>query len=81
MKYRLVQLAVQNTTPLERWRNRVSIMLEKSAGNIHISKLKAILLLEADFNILNKIVFNSRALLSIEALKSIPSKVIGGRRE
>ena len=58
VKCELVQLAVKNTTPLDRWRNRVSIMLEKSEGNVHISKLRAILLLEADFNALNKIVFN-----------------------
>ena len=55
-------------------------MLEKSAGNVYISKLRAILLLEADFNILNKIVFNGRVLPSIEASKSILSEVIGGRR-
>jgi len=42
-------LAVKNTIPLERWRHGVSIMLEKSPGNINVSKLKAILLLEADF--------------------------------
>ena len=46
--------------------------------NIHISKLRAILLLEVDFNALNKIVFNNKALLAIKASKTIPLEVIGG---
>ena len=67
-------------TPLERWQNRVSIILEKSTGNIQVSKLRAILLLEADFNALNKIVFNNRTISNLEASNSIPYEVIGGRR-
>ena len=55
-------------------------MLEKSEGNVYVTKLRALLLLEADFNTLNKIVFNIRALPTIEALKTIPYKIIGGRR-
>ena len=43
-----------------------------------MSKLRAILLLEADFNALNKVVFNNRALLVIEASKIILLEVIGG---
>ena len=80
VKCKLVHLAVHNTTPLDRWRNGVSIILEKFAGNVNVAKLKAILLLEANFNTFNKIVFNRRAILSIEASKTIPYKVIGGRR-
>ena len=52
-------------------------MLEKSKENIHVSKLRAILLLEADFNTLNKIVFNNRALPAIKASKIILLEVIG----
>ena len=55
-------------------------MLEKSAGNVQVSKLRAILLLEADFNVLNKIVFNNRILPLLEANGSIPYEIIGGRR-
>ena len=56
-------------------------MLVKSAGNVHIAKLRALLLLEADFNALNKIVFNRRALPSIKASNTIPFEVIRGRRD
>ena len=41
-------------------------MLEKLPGNINVSKLRAILLLEADFNALNKILFNTRVMLLME---------------
>ena len=41
-------------------------MLEKERGNINIAKLIAILLLEADFNELNKIIFNLRVLPTLE---------------
>ena len=57
------------------------IILEKSVGNIQVSKLRAILLLEADFNTLNKIVFNNRTIPNLEGSNSIPYEVIRGRRE
>ena len=37
-------------------------MLEKIAGVASITKLRAILLLEADFNFHNKLIFGSRML-------------------
>ena len=55
-------------------------MLEKEAGNINMDKLRAILLLEVDFNALNKIVFNGRVILRIKIAKTIPYEVIGRRR-
>ena len=56
-------------------------MLVKSTGNVYVSKLRAILLLEVDFNALNTIVFNRRALPSIKASNTIPFEVIRGRRD
>ena len=47
-------------------------MLEKSKGNIQVTKLRAILLLEVDFNSLNKIIYNHRVLLKLEANRVIP---------
>jgi hypothetical protein len=37
-------------------------MLEKTLGNMLVTKLRAILLMEADFNATNKIVYGSRIL-------------------
>ena len=80
VKCKLVLLAVRNATLLDRQRNSVSIILAKSTGNVYVLKLRAILLLEADFNTLNKIVFNGRALPSIEASNTISFEVIRGRK-
>ena len=71
---------MRNWTPLDQWQNGVSIMLEKTAGNILVFKLRAILLLEVDFNALNKIVFNNRILPTLESYNSITYKVIRERR-
>ena len=56
-------------------------MLEKEKGNINVEKLRAILLLEADFNRLNKIIYNSRVILELERREEILFEVVGGRRE
>ena len=55
-------------------------MLE-SPGNIDMIKLRAILLLEANFNSMNKILFNGCILPSLENSQSILYEVIGGRRD
>jgi len=46
----------------ERWARGLTVMLEKIAGVASITKLRAILLLEADFNFHNKLIFGSRML-------------------
>ena len=45
-------------------------------GIIHISKLQAILLLEADLNGLYKIIFSSCLLPSLEYINKIPCEII-----
>ena len=76
----MVNLAVKNGSPLERWKRGVSVMLESSPGNYTVEKLRALLLLEADFNGLHKINFNGRLMPSLEASSAIPQEIIGGRR-
>ena len=55
-------------------------MLEKIKGHINVAKIRAILLLEADFNGMNKITHKPRMFLRLEACGVIPYEVIGGRR-
>ena len=55
-------------------------MLEKSPRKILVLKLRAILLLEADFNALHKIIFNGRILPVLEKDDLIPLDILGGRR-
>ena len=44
-----------------------------------MSKLRAILLLKADFNVINKIVFNTRLIPILEAKDMIPREIMGRR--
>jgi hypothetical protein len=50
-------LAASIGIPLARWGNGLTILLEKVFGNISIDKMRAICLLEANYNWLNKFVF------------------------
>ncbi len=47
---------------LERWTEGLTCILEKSPGNCLVTKLRAILLMEADFNANNKIIFGERMM-------------------
>ena len=55
-------------------------MLEKAPGNYTVEKLRVLLLLEEDFNVLHKINFNGRLMPSLEASLSMPQEIIGSRR-
>ena len=46
----MTELAVTGGTPLAHWESGLSVMLEKQKGVIQVDKLRAILLMEADFN-------------------------------
>ena len=80
IKCKILNLAIRGGQPLARWVKGVSVMLEKVAGNVNVQKLRAILLLEADFNALHKIIFNNRLIPNLEVANAIPMEVIGGRR-
>ena len=55
-------------------------MLEKAPANIDVKKLRAILLLEADFNAVHKIIFNRKIMLRLKDVNIIPNEIINGRR-
>ena len=73
---KLVNLALKNNTPLEIWKSRVSIIFKKVIWNINITKVRAILLLKADFDEMDKIIFNIRVITTLEYQKSIPYQII-----
>ena len=50
-------LALKRGIALTRWSRGLSVMLEKMFGCTPISKLRAILLMEADFNFANKMIY------------------------
>ena len=56
------------------------MILEKVPGNYEVDKLRALLLLEADFNVPRKINFNRVVIPSLEASSVISREIIGGTR-
>ena len=55
-------LISQTGSAPESWARGLSVMLEKIAGVALVTKLRAILLMEADFNFHNKLIFGTRML-------------------
>ena len=55
-------------------------MLEKKDNQIIVSKLRAIFLLEVDFNAVNKIIFNMQLIPFLEYKGLILDEIIRGRR-
>ena len=51
---------------LIRWAKGLMVMLEKLAGVIRVNKLRALLLMEADFNSVNKLIFGHRMIKQAE---------------
>jgi hypothetical protein len=55
-------LAAATGIPLVRWGTGITILLEKVHANIYIDKMQAICIFEADFNYLNKFVFEKQMM-------------------
>jgi hypothetical protein len=53
----MTELAVTGGSPFNRWQSGLSVMLEKQRGVYRVDKLRAILLMEADFNFYNGLMF------------------------
>ena len=76
----LINLSVKNQSILDHWEKGLSIMLLKKENTIRVEKLRAILLLEADFNAIAKILFNTRVMPLLEQNQLIPPENIGSHR-
>jgi hypothetical protein len=60
---------------LEHWACSLSVMLEKMFGCALITKLRFILLMEANFNATNKIIYGQRMLHQVRKYKLIPEEI------
>jgi hypothetical protein len=65
-------MATMKGTPLTRWGQGVTVLLEKVAGTAKIDKLRAICLLEADFNWWLKVIFARRLMQQMKLAGAIP---------
>jgi hypothetical protein len=70
-----ILLALKKDIALERWSNGLSVMLEKMFGVRLVSKLRAILLMEVDFNAMNKEVYRVWMLEEARKYKLIPEEI------
>ena len=57
-----IELVTKTRATPERWSKGLSVMLEKIAGVALVTKLRAILLMEADFNFHNRLIFGDRMM-------------------
>jgi hypothetical protein len=73
----MTELAVTGASPLARWEMGLSCMLEKATGVIKVEKLRAILLMEADFNFCNGLMFAGRMMHQAKANERIPLECYG----
>ena len=67
-----INLAARRGDPLVRWRQGVTVLLEKETGNSNIDKLCAICLLEADFNWWLKVIFAKRMMTKMRSQGMLP---------
>ena len=58
-----------------RWSKGLSVMLEKIAGVAVVTKLRAILLMEADFNCHNRIIFGDRMMKLAQENGLVPEEI------
>jgi hypothetical protein len=63
---------------LPRWRKSLIVMLEKVPGNIWVDKLRAILLLEADFNFTNNLIYQFRMVSQAASDGLLQPECMGG---
>ena len=72
LQVRSINLVARPGSPLECWRQGITVLLEKVAGNIRIDKLRAIYLVEADFNWWLKVVFAKRMMHQMKKMGVLP---------
>jgi hypothetical protein len=70
-----VSVVLAHVTQLERWLRGLSVMLEKTLRVMLVSKLQAILLMEADFNGLNKILYGVRMMQNAREHHLMPEEI------
>jgi hypothetical protein len=70
-----VTVVLAHAIQLERWSRGMSVMLEKTFGVTLVTKLRAILLMEADFNATNKILYGVRMMGQARSYNLMPDEI------
>jgi hypothetical protein len=64
---------------LERWQAGLTAVLEKEKGVIRVDKMRGILLMEADYNFTNKLMYGIRMMRWAEQRQQVPQECFGSR--
>jgi hypothetical protein len=75
----IATLTIKRGIVLDRWAQGLSVMLEKIFGCSLITKLRSILLMEADFNAANKTIYGVRMLANARKYHLIPEEIFSER--
>jgi hypothetical protein len=70
-----VTVTLAHAVQLERWSCGLSVMLEKTLSITLVTKLCAILLMEADYNVRNKIVYGDRMIKNARGHHLMPKEI------
>jgi hypothetical protein len=70
-----VSVILAHAIKLKRWSRGLSVMLEKTLGVTLVTKLRAILLMEGDFNATNKMVYGVRMLQNARNHNLMPEEI------
>ena len=70
-----VSVTLAHAIQLERWSRGLSVMLEKTLGVTLVNKLRAILLMEGDFNATNKMVYGVGMLNNVRNHNLMPEEI------
>jgi hypothetical protein len=70
-----VSVVIAHAIQLERWSRGLSVMLEKTLGVTLVTKLQVILLMEADFNATNKIIYGNRMMAKVRGYNLMPEEI------
>jgi hypothetical protein len=70
-----VTVTLAHVIQLERWSHGLSVMLEKTLGVTFVLNMRAIPLMEADFNALNKIVYGDRMMTNVCKCNLMPEEI------
>ena len=75
-----IHSSIQYGVYLQKWTNGLSVMLKKIEGNIKVDKLRAILVMKADFNFQNKLFFGHQMIKQCEQHSRLMEELFGSHQ-
>jgi hypothetical protein len=76
-----VTVTLAHAVQLKRWSRGLLVMLEKTLGVTLVTKLRAILLMEGDFNATSKIVYGVRTMSNAQGHHLMPEEIFSKKNQ